>query len=106
MHSASRSQSWKAASAWAGVSTMGSRSLHAVGGTLFWLVGDGHVAVFSLDDLRACGLGRGVRVDGDARFGGSVGAPGVDVAAEPLGEAGAVRAVADGARAEAGLRCF
>src|SRR5207253_10114592 len=85
---------------------MGSRSLNAAGGTLFWLVGDGHFAVFSPDDLRACGLGRRVRVDGDARLGGAVGAPGVDMAAEPPGEAGAVRAVPDGARAEAGLWCF
>ena len=60
----------------------------------------------TLDDLRACGLGRGARVDGDGRLGCAVGAPGVDVAAEPLGEAVAVRAVPDGARAEAGLWCF
>lgn len=73
---------------------------------MFRLVGDGHFAVFSPNDLRACGLGRGVRVDGDAWLGGSVGAPGVDVAAEPLGEAGAVRAGPNNASAESGLWYF
>lgn len=64
--------------------------------TLFRLVDDCHFAMFSGDDLSACGLGRGARgVDSDTRLGRAVGAPGVDVAAETFGEAGAVRAVPD-----------
>lgn len=52
----------------------------SVDGTLFRLVSDCHSAVFPRDDLQACGLGRGVRVDGDTRLGRAVGAPGTDVA--------------------------
>jgi hypothetical protein len=77
-----------------------------VDGTLFLLVHDCHLAVLSGDDLSACDAGRGVRVDSDARLSRAVGAPGVDVAAEPLGEAGAVRAMPDGTRAEARLWCL
>ena len=44
------------------------------GGCVFRLVHDCHFAVLSPDDLHACRLGRGVRVDGDARLGRTVGA--------------------------------
>src|SRR5258708_4581577 len=70
------------------------------------LVSDCHFAVFSRDDLHACGLGCGIRVDRYTRLGRAVGAPGADVAAGPFGEAGAVRAVSDGAEAGAAFWCF
>ncbi len=71
------------------------------------LVNDCHFAVFSRDDLGACGAGHGTRgVGRDTRLGRAVGAPGVDVVAESFGEAGAVRAVSDGAEAGAAFWCF
>src|ERR1700722_12474516 len=73
---------------------------------MFRIVGDCNFGVFPRDDLGACGLGRGVRVDGDARFGRAVGAPGVDVVAESFGEARAVGAVSDGTEAGAVFWCL
>lgn len=77
-----------------------------VDSTLSPLVHDCHFAVLSGDDLRASGAGRRARVDGNARLGRAVGAPGFNVAAESFGEAGAVRAVPDGTHAEARLWCL
>ena len=78
----------------------------SAGGILRRLVDDCHLAVFSCDDQGACGLGGAVWVDGDARLGCAVGAPGVDVVAESFGEARSVRAVPGGAHAELRLWCL